>query len=349
MGIVADIVIPPIVGDDKLIDVSAKPIFLHLPKFGSLAYVPEYNKVLDQIGEADIYHAQGMWMMHSTQLARYARKHRKPYVVTLRGMLYPEALAHNPLVKRLSLFLYQGKTLRKAAAIQCTCVEEMVHYRNLGFKNPVAVIPNPIETEVIIDRPLILKKQFRIGYLGRVHPRKRIERLIYAISHLKERLPEDCELLIIGGGDPNYESFLHTEVERLGLNNVRFTGFLSGKGKDDAINSLSLLVVPSDFENFGNIVTEALVRGIPVIASKGMPWQHLPENDCGWWVSNDQDSIDRTILEAYLCGAERLREMGLKGRELISREYSVESLGSKMKSLYEWILGKGPKPEFVYD
>lgn len=348
LGIKTDIIMPPIPEDDHIIDESAQPLFCKEPKFGSLAYIPNFNILLESLGKADIYHAHGMWMLHSTQMARYALQNGKPYIITPRGMFYPQALAHNALVKKISMYLYQADTLRKAAVIQCTCIEEMEHYRNLGFKNPVAVIPNPIETEGIIDRPLILKKQFRIGYLGRVHPRKRIERLIYAIDHLKERLPEDCELLIIGGGDPNYESFLHAEVERLGLNNVHFTGFLSGKEKDDAMNSLSILVVPSDFENFGNIVTEALVRGISVIASKGMPWQHLPENGCGWWVSNDQDSIDRTILEAYLCGAERLREMGLKGRELISREYSVESLGSKMKSLYEWILGKGPKPEFVY-
>ena len=50
---------------------------------------------------------------------------------------------------------------------------------------------------------------------------------------------------------------------------MRFTGFLVGEEKDKAITELSVLVVPSDFENFGNIVSEALVRGVPVIASKG--------------------------------------------------------------------------------
>lgn len=50
---------------------------------------------------------------------------------------------------------------------------------------------------------------------------------------------------------------------------------MAGVEKDNAISSLTYLAVPSDFENFGNIVTEALVRGIPVIASKGMPWQEL--------------------------------------------------------------------------
>lgn len=347
-GCTVDLIMEP-VNNGKIISNDLKPIFTKQPIFGGFAYVPDFEKTIAKIGEADIYHVQGLWMLHGTQLARYARKHKKPYVVTLRGMLYPEALSHNPLVKKLSLLIYQGKTLREAAAIQVTCREEMDHYRALGFKNPVAIIPNPIETEGIINQPLQLKNQFRVGYLGRVHPRKRIERLIYAFGNLKKKLPANAELLIIGGGDKSYEKFLRDEVSRLQLDNVRFTGFLSGKEKETAIKSLSILGVPSDFENFGNIVTEALVYGVPVIASQGMPWQELPANGCGWWIPNDQDFIDKTILEAFSLGPEKLREMGMRGRALMLKNYSVEALGEKMKQLYLWILGETSKPDFVYD
>ena len=111
---------------------------------------------------------------------------------------------------------------------------------------------------------------------------------------------------------------------------------------------LSLLVVPSDFENFGNIVTEALVRGIPVISSKGMPWQELETFHCGWWIDNDQESINQTILKAVcLSDRERLK-MGMNGKKLMRDNYSVEVLGLKMQQLYQWILGEGEKPAFVY-
>lgn len=343
----ADLIMEPVAAG-KVIDPDLHPFFTKAPVLGSFAYVPDMGKTLRDAGIADIYHVQGCWMLHGSQVARYAKRHGKPYVVTLRGMLYPQALKHNALIKKLSLIIYQGKTLRDAAAIQATCIEEMEHYRNLGFKNPVAVIPNPIEIEGIIDRPVPIKPCFRIGYLGRVHPRKRIERLIYSMATLRGRLSDDAELLVIGGGDEQYKQFLCSEVERLKLTNIRFTGFLSGKEKEEAIESLSLLVVPSDFENFGNIVTEALVHGVPVIASHGMPWQELPANGCGWWISNDQASIDNTIMEAYAFGSDRLREMGMKGRELMRNNYSVEALGKKMKSLYEWILGETKRPEFVY-
>lgn len=224
----------------------------------------------------------------------------------------------------------------------------MEHYRALGFKNPVAVLPNPIDINSFVDREIPDKQIFKIGYLGRLHPRKRVERLIYAFAELKDEL-KDCELTIIGSGDIQYQNFLKAEANRLKLKNVIFTGFLTGKEKDDAITELSLLVVPSDFENFGNIVTEALVRGVPVIASKGMPWQELEKFHCGWWINNDQESINRTLLEAFTLPLEERVQMGMNGKKLICENYSVEILGKKMKRLYEWILTGDKKPEFVYE
>lgn len=67
----------------------------------------------------------------------------------------------------------------------------MEHYRALGFKNPVAVLPNPIDINEIIDREIPNKPIYKVGYLGRLHPRKRVERLIYAFSELREEL-KDC-------------------------------------------------------------------------------------------------------------------------------------------------------------
>lgn len=334
--------------DGKLIASNLNIRFTHKGKYSTLAYVDNIYECLKEVSDVDIYHIHGTWMYHGFAVSRYANRMGKPYVVSPRGMLYPQALAHHALLKKTMMALYQGKVFSGAACIQATCREEMEHYRALGFKNPVAVLPNPIDISMIIDREIPHKPLFKIGYLGRLHPRKRVERLIYAFSEKKKQL-ENCRLMIIGGGDEMYRDFLEMEVKRLGLTNVEFTGFLTGKEKDRAILDLSLLVVPSDFENFGNIVTEALVRGVPVVASKGMPWQELEEYNCGWWIDNGQESINRTLLEAVGVSDEKRLLMGMNGKRLMCENYSVEVLGEKMKRLYEWILNRGCKPEFVYE
>jgi glycosyltransferase involved in cell wall biosynthesis len=221
----------------------------------------------------------------------------------------------------------------------------MEHLRNLGVKSPIAVISNPIDI-TDIEKPVEFKTKLRVGYLGRVHPRKNIELLIYAWNQLQNG---DGELIIIGDGDKRYLDFLKQETIRLQLNNVVFTGFLSGNEKEKALNSLSFLVVPSDFENFGNIVTEALIKGIPVIASKGAPWQELNTHRCGWWINNDIDTIANTLKEAIALSEEEYRQMGIRGRQLMKENYSIEIVTQKIMLLYQWILGTGEKPEFVYE
>lgn len=347
-GVDAEDIMPPLSIDGGLI-ANDIPIHYTAPMTNArFGYMPGFPEVLRRLRIYDLYHVQGLWQYMGHGVAAFARKQHKPYVVTLRGMLYPQALAHSAMIKKISLALYQRKDLQRAACIQATCIDEMKHYRALGFSNPVAVLPNPIETDGIIDRPIRQNDRLRIGYLGRVHPRKRIERLIYAFDALRDEL-RNAELLIIGADDKQYEEFLHKEVERLHLTNIRFTGFLTGKEKDEAVSSLSYLAVPSDFENFGNIVTEALVRGVPVIASKGMPWQDLEEYHCGWWVNNDQETINNALLQAISIPKEERLQMGVNGRRLIQEKYSVQMLGRKMKQLYEWILNGGKTPNFVYE
>lgn len=347
-GVNADIIMPPLSANGKLI-ANDVDIYYTAPITNvRLGYMPKISDTLKQLHIYDIYHVQGLWQYLGHSVATFARKHQRPYLITLRGMMYPQAMAHSALIKKISLALYQRNDLQCAACIQATCIEEMNYYRQFGFTTPVAVLPNPIEITGIIDRPVRQSDCLRFGYLGRVHPRKRIERLIYAFDVLRDEL-NDAELLIIGADDKQYEEFLRKEVERLHLKNVRFTGFLTGKEKDEAIMSLSYLVVPSDFENFGNIVTEALVRGIPVIASKGMPWKDLEDYHCGWWIDNDQDTINRTIMIAYKTSEKDRIQMGIKGKQLMRDKYSVEVLGLKMKQLYDWILNGGEKPDFVYE
>ena len=106
--------------------------------------------------------------------------------------------------------------------------------------------------------------------------------------------------------------------------------------------------MPSNFENFGNVILEGLARGIPCIATKGTPWQDLVNYNCGWWVDYDQNSIEEAVLEAVNTPMCQLREMGDNGKILVAGKYSVESVANQMASLYSWILNKGEKPSFVY-
>lgn len=328
--------------------VSDDPSIRYLPPIGIQEKYWGYSKViareLTKINEVDIYHIQGVWLYSGYITARYARKKGCPYLITLHGTLYPEALAKSSFKKQTSLFLYQRQQLQQAACIHATCQEEMEHYRALGFTNPVAIVPCPMMCDDKAE-PLYPKDVKRIGYLGRIHPRKRVERLIEIWS----RLNEPGELLIMGEGDSVYMGFLKEEVKRLGLKKVCFEGFVTGEKKNRLLASLTCLVVPSDFENFGIITPEALLQEIPVIATTGSPWQDLCTHQCGWWVHNNVDTLTKAVQEALSLNENELQEMGKRGRQLVLDKYSVDVVSLQMKQLYTWIAGQEDKPEFVYE
>ncbi|WP_293716395.1 glycosyltransferase [uncultured Parabacteroides sp.] len=329
-----------LVSDDPFICYLPRPRFLY-KRWG---YTRAISRELAKKERADIYHIQGIWLYSSYIVAQYARQQGRPYLITLHGTLHPKALEHSSIVKKISLFLYQSRQLQQAACIHTTCMEEMKYYRSLGFTNPVAVVPCPMEI-CKIENSFSEKKKKIVGYLGRLHPVKRIDRLLEVWKHLCE-----CgELLIMGEGEPDYVAFLKKEAERLQLSNIRFVGWVSGTEKNRLLASLTCLVVPSDFENFGMIVPEALLQEIPVIASTASPWQDLETYRCGWWVNNDVDSLTIAVRKALSLDEEELLAMGKRGRQLVLDKYSVDVVSRQMKQLYDWIVGQADKPEFVYE
>lgn len=330
----------------KLIGTDVPMHFAKRPMENVFGYSPAYKREVMACGDFDIYQTQGIWQYYTYAMVDVARRKGKPYIITPRGMLYPQDIAKSkPWLKRMSLRLRLLGDLNRAACVHVTCDDEMRHCRRLGVTSPIAVVPNPVEIKDYAKR-----KQdgvFRLGYLGRISRRKNVEGLIYAWSELGEKT-KDAELLVIGGGDDEYMAFLKKEVERLRLCNVRFTGFISGQEKEDALASLSVLAMPSEFENFGNVIVEGLVRGIPCIATTGAPWKDLADNQCGWWVEYSQEAITEAVAAALSTSTNELYAMGCRGKQLMREKYSIEAVAKQMKDVYEWILGFSEKPDCVH-
>lgn len=297
----------------------------------------------------DLYHTNGMWMYcnHATCMA--ARRKGRPYVITPHGMLYPQAMARSAWKKQMLLKLDGvDKDLRQASCIHCTCAEEMRHYRDLGYQNPVAVIPNPVPIPTFVNELQNDRTIKRIGFLGRLHPRKNVEALIKAWI-LLNNANKDAQLIIMGTGEPSYEQMLKSMVRQHGLTNVEFAGFVTGREKFERLASLTALCVPSDFENFGMIVTEALSIGTPVIASLGTPWQELSTEHCGYWVKNDAETLAEAIKAVLSLPADEIDRMGENGKRLVKEKYQDTQVASMMVQLYNWIISGDKKPRFVYE
>lgn len=313
------------------------------------AYSSNFRQFLRDT-DYDLYHTNGMWLYANHATCAYAHRRRKPYVITPHGMLYPQALAISAGRKKLMRRLLFDRDLQRAACIHATCKQEAEHIRDLGIKTPIAVIGNPIRIPVGLDEAISAAASERaqtasVGYLGRLHPRKHVDRIIRTFVEVAK--PEQ-RLVIMGKGSPEYEQELKRLAASLGLNGrVVFEGFVSGDEKWRKLASLRALVVASDFENFGMIVGEALLCQTPVICTRTAPWQDLEVFGCGWWVDNDVESMADPMYVALNEPLPVLYDRGIRGRDLITHDYNPEITARRMTRLYEWLLGQGDKPEFI--
>jgi glycosyltransferase involved in cell wall biosynthesis len=104
----------------------------------------------------------------------------------------------------------------------------------------------------------------RLGFLGRLHPKKNLDVLIAALP----RLPEFITLTVAGDGPPELAAAYRKLARELFVEDrVRWLGFVSGAAREDFFRKIDLLCLPSEFECFGMAAAEALVRGIPVLVS----------------------------------------------------------------------------------
>jgi glycosyltransferase involved in cell wall biosynthesis len=78
------------------------------------------------------------------------------------------------------------------------------------------------------------------------------------------------------------------------------------------------------------VVAEALANGVPVIASKGMPWSKLEFEGCGLWLENDPQILASGIQQMSKMP---LREVGQRGREWMRRDFSWEFVAKEMLKL----------------
>lgn len=295
--------------------------------------------------EVDIVHNHSLWSMVNVASGLVVPGRHAKLVTSPRGTLSPWALSRTRHLKRV-LKPLQWRALERADLLHATSESEYADIRAQGLRVPVAVIPNGIDVPDVLPGKEADGRR-RVLFLGRIHQTKCIDRLLRAWQSLEGGHAE-WDLIIAGRGAEDYERQMRESARSLGLKRVTFTGPVYGTAKSVAYRNADLFVLPSYSENFGMVVAEALAHGCPVIASKGTPWQGLERESCGWWVEHDVESLAATLDAAMGLPVEELQGMGARGRLWMQRDFSWESVASRMESAYRWVLEGtgGPCPEW---
>lgn len=198
---------------------------------------------------------------------------------------------------------------------------ETIHY---GLDTPPAPWgQNPVD-EVPTQARVLLA-------VARLTPQKGIDVAIRALPSL----PPDVVLVVLGEG-PERSSLARLAHEL----RVDARVFLPGRVPDVAawLRRGTVLVHPARWEGFGLAVLEAMLAGLPVVASR---ISSLPElvldGETGVLVSPD----DPEALAAGVRAALGRGALGAAGRERARREFSVARMADRTAAVYAAILRSG--------
>jgi glycosyltransferase involved in cell wall biosynthesis len=242
-------------------------------------------------------------------------------------------------LKHAWIALIEQRNIEHAAAVHATSEEEARELREFGFAlPPVKVIPNGINIADIscsVDQPEEDDVPGTIGnpvllFLGRINWKKGLDRLIAALRYVPHAV-----LVIAGNDEENYQRKLESFADREGVRGrIRFVGPVYAERKASLFRKASALVLPSYSENFGNVVLEAMVAGLPVVVTPEVGAADIVRKSGGGIVVNGDPETLGNALKELLSDPVRLRAMGESGKKGTRESYGWETIAREMERLY---------------
>lgn len=296
-------------------------------------------RLFGMIRRADVVHLNGVYSFTTIPTLALCKLMRKPVAWSTMGALQrwqgtTRAGMKTAWERTCDVFCEPERVVMHVTSEE-EKLESLEKIKRAGawvLRNGIEIPPSTRETKM--DRAGAL----RLLYIGRLHPIKGIENLLRALTLVKS----EVTLAICGGGDVEYETSLRTLASDLDLSKtVSFHGRVDGELKEQHFREADVCVAPSFKEAFCTVVLESLARAVPVIASRGIPWQRVEEVGCGLWVGNEPAELAAAIDQA---AAMPLREMGQRGRAWMVRDFSWPRVASEMIAEYERLIhGKGER------
>jgi glycosyltransferase involved in cell wall biosynthesis len=208
----------------------------------------------------------------------------------------------------------------------------LLHYLPNGI-DPIAwdraaLHPAPLEVE---------PSGFHLAIVGRVDPQKNHPLLIDALGRIPERERRDWRVWMIGAETTGtgFADRLREDIRARGLE-AAIRWVPPTPEIAPLLRRMDALVLPSHTEGFPNVVLEAMVLGLPSVATRvGDVTNMLVDGESGLLVDpEDPEALAKALLCLSRMPSDRRRAMGERGRRTVEERFRVDRVAGDYASLY---------------
>lgn len=305
---------------------------------GAVIYTPLFIKFILEIRRVvkiynvDIIHA--FWALPSGFLAAICRG-KIPLVTTLEGSDI-KIFGKKLLLKSLAKYTLRRST--KIVALSNDLKHESV---TLGAKSDkIQVIPGGVDTDKFrqgdkakLRAELGLPEGPIVLFIGGLIELKGVDKLIRVSSSLSRDF--DLNLLIVGDGVERAN--LENLAKSMELEKITFTGWLPHNNVPSYTAASDILVLPSRSEGLPNCIQEAMMCGVPAVASNvgGIP--DLIKSGENGYIFEKEAELEGYLRE-MLSSSELMATMSAKALHYAQEHFALDKLAEQVEELYNSIL-----------
>lgn len=307
----------------------------------SLRYVRELGGL---IREADVVHVHGLWQFFGWWAVVCTLWFEKKLVMQPHGSLEPERLKISRFKKKIVGGLVDCPLLKKADCVLTTAESEREHVCQYGLeRSRVKVIPLGLHAEPYVQSrpdPTLLAKlgadvhKRHVLYFSRITPIKGLDLLAQAWKSLTS-FHAEWQLLVVGPDDRGFtEEVKRLYADLLPSESYVIAGPVYGEAKFALLKSCNAFVLPTRSENFSLAVGEAMASGLPVVCTRGAPWEIVECVGAGYWVEISAEAIADGLKKVMNADEAQRRTMGQAGLQCIAHDFAWPAIAQRMLELY---------------
>ncbi|MCP1314245.1 glycosyltransferase [Halomonas sp. 707D7] len=279
-----------------------------------------FDQTLDALGDEERIIVDGLVMgALPASVARHAPR------------LDITALVHHPLgdeqgldeatSKRLHLSELEGLSsvsrIIVTSGFTAARLEALAKAYGVEITAPVSVVEPGVE-RAPMSPAAAEGEELRLLCVATLTPRKGQDVLVEALSRVRAEAWR-CDLFG-GNRDAAFTERVEGLIARHELSRVTLHGECDAATLEAAYQGAHVLVLPSWYEGYGMVITEALAHGLPVITTTGGALAQTLPHDAGLSVAPGDVEALTTKLECFLSDSElrhRLREGAIMAREAL--------------------------------